>query len=75
MERRVAKKCDDHFTDLKNNIKKWLEEHEGTVVGKDNKPLMSEFLQYVYDYINHLDHYSIWSLLDKSSNKVRSYSR
>jgi len=50
MERRVAKKCDDHFAYLKNDIKIWLEEHNSTLVDNEGKPLMSEFLQYVYDY-------------------------
>ena len=50
MERRVTKKFDDHLTDFKNNIKSWLDDHQGIIVNDTSTPLTSEFLQYIYDY-------------------------
>jgi len=49
MERRIAKKVDNHQVTFKTSIKEWMEEsHMRVVVGDADKT--SEFLQYIYDY-------------------------
>ena len=49
MERRVAKKLDCHFSEFKNDIKKWFQENGCEIIGDGNK---SSFLQYIFDYDN-----------------------
>lgn len=49
MEKRVSKKLDSHFSEFKNDIKKWFEEHSCEIIGDANK---SSFLQYIFDYDN-----------------------
>lgn len=49
MERRVAKKLDNHFTEFKNDIKNWFQENSCDIIGESNK---SSFLKYIFDYNN-----------------------
>ena len=47
MEKRLAKKCDDHLFDFKNNIKNWFDTNKSNVEGAQNT---SDFLKFVYDF-------------------------
>ena len=45
MERRIAKKCENHTQEFKNNIKKWLDNSSFS-----SNEQYSEFLKYLFDY-------------------------
>lgn len=45
MERRIAKKCENHVQEFKINIKKWLDNSSFS-----NNEEYSEFLKYLFDY-------------------------
>ena len=47
MEKRVVKKCEEHLSDFKEQIKIWFEENNVTISGKQTT---SDFLQFVYDF-------------------------
>lgn len=49
MEKRVVKKCEEHLSDFKEQIKNWFEEHNITITGNQTT---SDFLQFVYDFNN-----------------------
>ena len=49
MERRLTKKCEDHLTDFKTNIKDWFQENNSNVSGNMTT---SDFLKFIYDFDN-----------------------
>ena len=49
MEKRVVKKCEDHLSVFKDQIKLWLEENDISIQGKQNT---SDFLKFIYDFDN-----------------------
>lgn len=50
MEKRISKKVDHYITEFKNEIKEWCMSKGINMINKDNENLLSEFLQYIYDY-------------------------
>ena len=47
MEKRIVKKCEEHVSLFKDEIKNWIEQNEITMEGKQNT---SEFLKFIYDF-------------------------
>ena len=47
MEKRIVKKCEEHISLFKDEIKNWIEENKITMEGKQNT---SEFLKFIYDF-------------------------
>lgn len=47
MERRLTKKCDDHLSEFKNDIKGWFDKNKSEVCGDCST---NEFLNFVYDF-------------------------
>lgn len=50
MEKRISKKVDHYITEFKHEIKEWCMSKGINMVNEDNENLLSEFLQYIYDY-------------------------
>ena len=52
MERRISKKIETFQVDFKNDIKKWLDEKEISILSdQNNKNInISDFLEFVFDY-------------------------
>ena len=47
MEKRITKKCEEHVSQFKDEIKNWLEDNNIEMKGKQDT---SHFLQFVYDF-------------------------
>ena len=49
MEKRIVKKCEEHVSLFKDEIKNWIEENQITMEGKQNT---SEFLKFIYEKLS-----------------------
>lgn len=50
MEKRISKKVNTYTSEFKNDIKEWCLSNGINMLNANNENLLSEFLQYVYDY-------------------------
>ena len=51
MEKRVSKKLTEYQINFKNDIRDWINSHNGTFVTSDtNTDITGEFMRYLYDY-------------------------
>lgn len=49
MEKRIVKKCEDHLHSFKENIKKWFDENDCEIIGRQNT---GNFLNFIFDFEN-----------------------
>lgn len=52
MEKHILQKIEKQQVTFKDEIKKWLNTNNASIVGKDNEKIDSEFLKFIFDYSN-----------------------